>query len=65
MKVVANCTRFVPSSVPGLQRGENVPVSVEADRILKGRSRCGYRFGLTEESHKILADPAHSGFARR
>lgn len=61
MKVVANCTIFVPTKVPDLKQGQNVAVSVEADRILKGRGRCSYHFGLTAESQKLLADLKASG----
>lgn len=60
MIVIANCTRFVPNG-NGLLMGEAVPVAVEADRVLHTGGRCGYQFGLTPESEKLLAEMHASG----
>lgn len=54
MKVIANCTRFVPDGQ--LLRGVPVPVEVEANRVIHTGSRNGYKFGLTPESQRLLDD---------
>lgn len=61
MKITANCMVYVPIPGSTLLQGKAVLVPVEADRVLKGYSNCGYRFGLTEESLKKLAALKASG----
>lgn len=55
MQVTANCTRLVPCG-NNTSRGQNVPVQVEADRVVHTGGRNGYYFGLTPESMRKLAE---------
>lgn len=55
MIVTANCTRLVPCG-NNTSRGQNVPIQVEADRVVHTGGSNGYHFGLTPESEQKLAD---------
>lgn len=49
MKLIVNCTKFVPISQT-LSQGKNVQVEVVADCVFHTGTHTGYHFGLSPES---------------